>query len=128
MAGSSAWPRRSCRCCPAHRVYLEPFAGGAALLFAKPCASREVLNDLDGRVMRFWRTLREHPEELARAVALTPYSRREWEQCRVLLDGGVEIADDVEAARQFVVWVDQSFSREGTGWSPPSIDHSRRGR
>lgn len=109
---------------PPHRVYLEPFAGGAAVLFAKPRAARETLNDLDGRVVRFWRTLRDRPDELARAVALTPYSRSEWEACRDEPDG----EDDVEAARRFVVLIDQSFSREGTNWSPPSILFDQRSR
>lgn len=34
---------------PAHRVYLEPSASGAAGLFAKPRAAGEMLNDLDQR-------------------------------------------------------------------------------
>lgn len=109
---------------PAHKVYFEPFAGGAAVLFRKPRAQRETLNDLDGRVVRFWRALRDHPAELAQAVELTPYSRSEWEACKASPDP----EDDVEAARRFIVWVDQSFSREGTGWSPPSILFDRRGR
>lgn len=53
---------------PAHRVYLEPFAGGAAMLFAKPRAERETLNDIDGQIMRFWRALRDHPEALTDQV------------------------------------------------------------
>jgi DNA adenine methylase len=120
---------------PKHRVYLEPFAGGAAILFAKPRAERETLNDLDGQIVRFWRALRDRPDELARAVALTPYSRSEWEMCRGGgrwrrpqprdLENG---ADDVEVARQLVVSVDQSFSRSRHGWSPPSIRFDRRGR
>lgn len=109
---------------PPHRVYLEPFAGGAAVLFAKPRAQRETLNDLDAQVMRFWRALRNRPGELAAAIATTPYSRAEWNLCREQPDA----ADDVEAARRFLVWIDQSFSREGTGWSPPSILFDRRGR
>lgn len=109
---------------PAHRVYLEPFAGGAAVLFHKPRAERETLNDLDGHVMGFWRALREHPDELARAVALTPYSRREWRGCY----GRQTAGDDVETARRFLVEIDQSYSREGTGWSPPSVALERRGR
>lgn len=109
---------------PPHKVYFEPFAGGAAVLFGKPRAQRETLNDVDGRVMRFWRALRDSPDELARAIALTPYSRSEWEDCKASPDPD----DDVEAARRFLVWVDQSFSREGTGWSPPSILFDRRGR
>lgn len=109
---------------PPHKVYFEPFAGGAAVLFGKPRAQRETLNDVDRRVMRFWRALRDRPDELARAIALTPYSRSEWEDCKASPDPD----DDVEAARRFLVWVDQSFSREGTGWSPPSILFDRRGR
>lgn len=110
---------------PAHRVYFEPFAGGAAVLFHKPRAERETINDVDGRLMRFWRALRDHPEDLARAVALTPYSRAEWRACRYATD---EAGSDVEAARRLIVEIDQSFSREGTGWSPPSILFDRRGR
>lgn len=121
---------------PAHRVYLEPFAGGAAVLFAKPRAEREVLNDLNGQIQRFWRAVRDQPEELARAITLTPYSRAEWEQYRNPLDRTWrrpsatvdESIDDVEAARQLIVSIDQSFSRSQHGWSPPSILFDRRGR
>lgn len=108
---------------PPHAVYLEPFCGGAAVLFAKPPAERETINDLDGTVMRFWRALREQPEALASVVALTPYGRAEWEISR---DLGVD--DDVEAARRLLVNVDQSFSRERSSWSPPSFLRDRRGR
>lgn len=109
---------------PAHRVYLEAFCGGAAVLFAKPRAEREVINDLDGRVVRFWRALRDHPEELAQAVALTPYAREEWEFCRDKPDA----EDDVEAARRFLCLTDQSFSRSWGSWAPPSIALDKRGR
>jgi DNA adenine methylase len=109
---------------PPHHVYLEPFAGGAAVLFAKPRAARETLNDIDRQVMPFWRALRDRPDELIAAIAATPSSRAEWNLCREQPDA----ADDVEAARRFLVWIDQSFSREGTGWSPPSILFDRRGR
>jgi len=39
---------------PRHVAYLESFAGGAAVLFAKPPSERETLNDVDGQIMRFW--------------------------------------------------------------------------
>lgn len=109
---------------PPHSVYLEPFCGGAAVLFAKPRCPREVLNDIDGRVVRFWRVLRERPDELVRAVELTPYSRAEWEHCRDEED----VADDVEASRRFLVTIDQSFARAARGWSPPSLLSNRPGR
>ena len=40
---------------PAHRVYIEPFAGGAALFFTKPPAQSNVLNDKDRNLIRFYR-------------------------------------------------------------------------
>lgn len=106
---------------PSHRVYFEPFAGGAATLFAKPRAERETLNDLDGTIMRFWRALRDRPEELAAAVAATPYGRQEWREAR---DHDAE--DDVEAARRLLVEVDQSFGRSRRSWSPPCLGDGRR--
>lgn len=108
---------------PQHYSYLEPFAGGAAVLFAKPPAPRETLNDADGQIMRFWRALRERPEELAAAVAATPYGRAEWEASR---DG--EADDDVEAARRLLVNVDQSYARTRESWSPPATLRTQRGR
>lgn len=107
---------------PRHVAYLEPFAGGAAVLFAKPAAERETLNDVDGQIMAFWRAVRDQPEELASAVACTPYGRSEWEASREPAD------DDVEAARRLLVNVDQSFSRSRESWSPPSMLKDRKGR
>jgi DNA adenine methylase len=104
---------------PEHRVYLEPFAGGAAVLFAKPRVERETLNDADGTIMRFWRALRERPDDLAAAVATTPYGRAEWRASREDAD------DDVEAARRLLVEVDQSFSRSRESWSLPCIGDGR---
>lgn len=108
---------------PRHYSYLEPFCGGAAVLFAKPKAERETLNDSDRTIVRFWRALRDRPDELAAAVAATPYGRAEWNDCRDL-----EVDDDVEAARRLLVNVDQSFSRSRVSWSPPSMLRDRRGR
>jgi DNA adenine methylase len=105
---------------PDHRVYLEPFAGGAAMLFAKPPCERETLNDADGTIMRFWRALRDRPEELAAAVAATPYGRQEWRDSR---DDGPD--DDIEAARRLLVNVDQSFSRSRQSWSVPCVGDGR---
>lgn len=107
---------------PPHVAYLEPFAGGAAVLFAKPPAERETLNDVDGQIMRFWRALRDRPEQLASAVAMTPYGRGEWRESREPAE------DDVEAARRLLVNVDQSFSRSRESWSPPSLLKDRKGR
>jgi len=97
---------------PAHRHYVEPFAGSLAVLLAKPPAAHETVNDLDGDLVTFWRMLRDRPGDLARACALTPHSRAEQA-------GAYEPAgDELERARR--VWVLLTQGRSGTlrrtGW------------
>ena len=50
---------------PAHKVYVEVFAGSAKLLFAKPASPCEVMNDLNGEVTNFFRVAKHRPAELA---------------------------------------------------------------
>lgn len=64
---------------PAHRIYLEPFGGGAGVLLRKPRSETEIYNDLDGDVVNLFRVLRDRPDDLARAIALTPYARDEYD-------------------------------------------------
>lgn len=100
---------------PPHRVYLEIFFGSGAVLFAKPRAALETVNDLDGRIANLFRVLRDHATELARVVALTPWARAEY--------GAVAEADlsgdDVEDARRFLVRCWQSHGSHldrRSGW------------
>lgn len=50
--------------------YVEPFAGGAAMLLGRPGGAHghELLGDLDGDVVNFWRSVQQHPEAVARAM------------------------------------------------------------
>lgn len=48
-----------------HDHYVESYAGGFAVLAAKQPFAMETVNDVDGALTTFWRTLRDHPEELA---------------------------------------------------------------
>lgn len=98
---------------PAHRHYVEPFAGSLAVLLAKPRSLMETVNDLDSDLVTFWRVLRERPDDLMRVCALTPHSRAEH-QAAYDLDG----CDALELARR--VWVCLTQGRGNTlrrtGW------------
>jgi len=98
---------------PSHAGYVEPFAGSLAVLLAKPPVAAEVVNDLDRRLMTFWRVLRDRPEELVRAASLTPHSRAELAEAQSLA-----ATDDLELARQVWVLLTQGRSRtlQRTGW------------
>lgn len=73
----------------------------------------ETVNDLDGDLGCFWRVLREHPDELARACALTPHSRAELDRCY-----DREGCDDLERARRVFVQFTQGRGGVGvrSGW------------
>lgn len=98
---------------PRHSHYVEPYCGSLAVLFAKTPSHHETVNDLDEKLMTFWRVLRERPDELARVCALTPHSRREYEQAMPL-----DAIDELELARQVFVKLTQGRSGRllRTGW------------
>ena len=87
---------------PPHKSYLEPFFGSGAVFFKKPPSRIETINDLDGEIVNLFRCIRSRPEELARTVALTPYSREEYELAwqRGETPGNL---DDIERARLTLV-------------------------
>lgn len=66
---------------PPHKVYVEPFGGGASVLLRKKRSASEVLNDLDDEVVGMFRVLRDmaSAQELSRRLALTPFARAEYE-------------------------------------------------
>lgn len=92
---------------PPHRVYLEPFFGSGSVLFAKEPSPHEIVNDLDGNVVNFFKVLRERPLELEEVCALTPYARDEF----LSADMGVAGLDAVERARRFFVRSSQGFNQ-----------------
>jgi len=101
---------------PKHTVYVEPFAGGCAVLFKKPWPEvtnsnhyREVINDTNGDLVHFYKMLRDRGKELARAGCLTPYSRQEHAERNDLTDC------DIERARKWFVNISMSFANHLNG-------------
>lgn len=94
---------------PSHRIYVEPFGGGASLLFAKEPSLVEVYNDIDSGLVNFFRVLRDPIkfDRLLKLASLTPYSREEYEYCR---DTWNACEDDVERAYRWYVVVRMSFN------------------
>ncbi len=61
---------------PEHTTYVEAFAGGAQVLFHKEPSPVEVLNDLDGEIVNFFRICQSHYEELLRFLKFILVSRK----------------------------------------------------
>lgn len=89
---------------PDHKVYCEPFFGSGAIFFNKAPAYIETINDLDGNIVNLFRVCREHPEELAVAIEMTPFSREEFSDCY-----DMSVKNEVERARRTLVRFHQSF-------------------
>ena len=104
---------------PRHLAYVEPFAGTLSVLYAKrpitptfkATISGEIVNDLDEEIVNFFRVIRDDAEELTRRCDLTPWSRQEFEDCKMYAECSVT-DDPIERAREF--WVRRDFSINGT--------------
>jgi DNA adenine methylase len=82
---------------PRHRIYVDLFGGSASVLLRKPRSETEVYNDIDGEIVNLMKVVRDHGEELARKLDLTPYARDEFRE------SFTPAPDPVEQARRTVV-------------------------
>lgn len=85
---------------PSTTHYCEPFGGSAAVLINRAPSPVETYNDIDGEVVNFFQTLREQPDELIRAIGLTPFSRQELE---IAATNSTTQPTNLERARRFFV-------------------------
>lgn len=85
---------------PKTHNYCEPFSGSAAVLLNREPSAVETYNDIDGDLVTFFRVLRERPNELVRAIGLTPFSREEFFQATVARGSSIP---ELERARMFYV-------------------------
>lgn len=83
---------------PKHQTYVEAFAGGAALLLAKAPAPAEVLNDINGELVRLYRCVQHHLDELVRQFrwSLTSREMFKWAQMQ-----HPETLTDIQRAARF---------------------------
>ncbi len=76
IGGKNRLAKQIIQMLPEHITYVEPFAGGAQVLFHKPPSNVEVLNDLDFDIVNFFRVCQWHYEELVRYLRFSLVSRK----------------------------------------------------
>ena len=115
-AGKKRLSNRLAAMLPAHKTYVEPFAGSAAVLFAKQPAAVEVLNDADPEIAEAYRLIqRLTPDDVARLKKL-PWIGDE-KTFKGLLD--VEPENDVERLHRFLYLTHFSYGKmRGRSFSP----------
>ncbi|GIV21842.1 MAG: DNA methyltransferase [Armatimonadota bacterium] len=112
---------------PRHRIYVEVFGGGAALLLNKRPSEVEVYNDINRHLVNLFRVLKnpEKFERFFRHLALTPHAREEHRYACAHYDD--ESLSDEERAALFYTAIYQSINAiPGSSWSRTTWE-SRRG-
>ena len=115
-AGKKRLANRLVAMLPAHKTYVEPFAGSAAVLFAKEPSEVEVLNDADPEIAEAYRLLKKlTPEDLAKLKKL-PWVGDEKTFKRLL---NTDTEDDVERLHRFLYLTHFSYGKmRGRSFSP----------
>jgi len=97
---------------PKHQTYVEVFAGGAALLLAKEPSPAEVLNDINGELVRLYRCVQHHLDELVRQFRWALVSREmfRWAQLQ-----RPETLTDIQRAARFYYLQKLAFGGKVSG-------------
>lgn len=89
----------------------------------------EVVNDIDGDLMRFYKILRDEPAAFISMVQFTPFSESLWRSCKEYFSRKPKDRDrsEVEEAWMFFVLVRQSMMGMQKSFAPLSRTRVRRG-
>jgi DNA adenine methylase len=106
---------------PPHSVYCEPFAGGAAVFWAKEKERIECLNDKNGFVANFYFQLKTNFDELKKIIDATPYSRDVYKRAMTIYEVP-HMFSEIERAWAFWVGTTQGFSNKIGSWRSNSLN------
>jgi DNA adenine methylase len=97
---------------PEHHTYIEPFFGGGAVLFGKSPSKAEVINDINHRLITFYKVLKYDFDALKELVDETQHSRFQHKEAGKIYESPTLTAegeqDDLLLA--WAVWVQTNMS------------------
>jgi DNA adenine methylase len=100
IGGKSQLSKQIVGMMPEHQAYCELFAGAAWVFFRKEPVKYEVLNDLDGELVAFYRVVQNHLEEFLRQFRWVLSSREWFEDWKRQQEAG-GLTDIQKAARYY---------------------------
>lgn len=106
IGGKNRLAKKIIELLPKHTTYVEPFAGGAQVLFHKEPSTVEVLNDLDGDIVNLFRVCQSHHEELIRYMKFMLVSRNWFAAVKAQIPGTLT---DIQRAARFLYLQKNSF-------------------
>lgn len=113
---------------PAHKLYCEPFSGGAAVFFGKQPSEIEVVNDTNRELINFYKVSRDQFQKLTDQIKSTLHSRSLHHDAWVIYTNP-HLHDEIR--RAWAVWVlsSQSFCAQldGSFGFDKTEQHTTRG-
>ena len=95
-------------------TYIETHAGMLGVLLAREPVKCELVNDLDERVINWWRVVRDQREEFGRLVEATPHSRREYEWAQAAV-ADLDLPAIKRALAFHILILQGAFARQQSG-------------
>ncbi len=101
-----------------HQCYVEAFCGGCWVFFEKSISKVEVINDINGELINFWRTIQRQPNEFIERGKYEMYSRELHHEYYTDFDSGKHLKlSNLERAFRFFYLIKTSFaSKFGSSW------------
>ena len=104
-------------------LYVETHGGMLGVMLSRPPTKREIANDLNGRVVNWWRVVRTRLDEFKHMLEFTPCAQEEFDLARATIDEG----SDIERAWKFMIAVTQSLKATDNdaswAWTLHSASH-----
>jgi DNA adenine methylase len=107
IGGKNRLAKRVIEIFPEHLTYVEAFAGGAKVFFRKEPSKVEVLNDLDGEIVNFYRVCQQHYEELLRYFEYVVVSRQWFD---LLKKSDPSVLTDIQRAARYLYLLRNCFA------------------
>jgi DNA adenine methylase len=93
---------------PPHKVYVEPFIGGASVFFAKPASEVEIINDINSEIVNFYEVLQRDFPALQSEINISLHSRKMHKHAQVVYDNP-DMFNRIKRAWAFWMLANTSF-------------------
>lgn len=116
--GKSLSAKKIVELMPEHFCYVEAFFGAGWIFYSKPPSKVEVVNDVNGELINFWRVIQRQPEKFLERSKYEMYSRDLFhEYYKDFYSGEHYKLSDLEKAFRFFCMIKEAFaSGFGKGW------------
>lgn len=111
---------------PPHKHYVEPYFGGGAVLFSKSSEGySEVINDVDGELMNFWKVIQdpENVSVLETVLDMIPFSEEIFRDYNT-----ADTSNMGSISRAAMFFIRYRMSRQGLGKDFATLSRTRTRR